>query len=136
MALESRKYHHSTQNQKLHRTVVSDFFRKKSPFPLCFHFTNIYVWLTVFFSTALRVLAWPYLEIKLSYEYIKNKTIDFYTDKPHKNDIFVTSKNVTIGFFVTIWKPGETRAENRPSITKFFPRQRIVFFLILIQQKA
>ena len=40
MALESRKYHHSTQNKKLHRTVVLDFFRKKLTFSLCFHFTN------------------------------------------------------------------------------------------------
>ena len=40
MAPESRKYHHSTQNQKLHQTVFSDFFRKKLTFPLCFHFTN------------------------------------------------------------------------------------------------
>ena len=41
MALESRKYHHSTQNQKKHRTISLDFFRKKSTFPLCFHFTII-----------------------------------------------------------------------------------------------
>ena len=38
MALESQKYHHSTQNQKLHRTVSLDFFRKNLTFPLCFHF--------------------------------------------------------------------------------------------------
>ena len=31
---------HSTQNQKLHRTVPLDFFQKKSTFPLCFNFTN------------------------------------------------------------------------------------------------
>ena len=31
MALESRKCHHSTQNQKLHRTVSLDFFRKNRP---------------------------------------------------------------------------------------------------------
>ena len=29
MALKSKKYHHSTQNLKLHRNVFSDFFRKK-----------------------------------------------------------------------------------------------------------
>ena len=29
MALESRKYHHSTLNQKLHLTVPLDFFLKK-----------------------------------------------------------------------------------------------------------
>ena len=40
MALESRKYHHSTQNRELYQTVSLDFFRKKSTFPLCFHFTN------------------------------------------------------------------------------------------------
>ena len=40
MAPDSRKYHHSTQNQKLHRTVPLDFFQKKSTFPLCFNFTN------------------------------------------------------------------------------------------------
>ena len=40
MALESRNYNHSTHNQKLHQTVSLDFFRKKSTFPLCFHFTN------------------------------------------------------------------------------------------------
>ena len=28
MALESRKCHHSAQNQKLHRTVSLDFFEK------------------------------------------------------------------------------------------------------------
>ena len=37
MALESRKYHHSTQNRVLNCFVR---FRKKSTFPLCFHFTN------------------------------------------------------------------------------------------------
>ena len=42
MALESRKYHHSTQNRELYRTVSLDFFRKKSTFPLCFHFTIIF----------------------------------------------------------------------------------------------
>ena len=41
MAPESRKLHYSTQNQKLHQTVFSDFFRKKLTFPLCFHFTII-----------------------------------------------------------------------------------------------
>ena len=41
MALEGRKYHQSSQNRKLHRTVSLDFFRKKLPFPLCIHFTNI-----------------------------------------------------------------------------------------------
>ena len=41
MALESRKYHHATQNRELYRPVSLDFFRKKSTFPLCFHFTSI-----------------------------------------------------------------------------------------------
>ena len=41
MVLESRKYHPSTQNQKLHRTVSLDFFRKKSTFQLSFHFTTL-----------------------------------------------------------------------------------------------
>ena len=40
MELESRKYHHATQNRKLYRLVSLDFFQKKSTFPLCFHFTN------------------------------------------------------------------------------------------------
>ena len=39
MALESRKYHDSTQNQKLDRILTLDFFRKKLTIPLCFHFT-------------------------------------------------------------------------------------------------
>ena len=35
MALESQKYHHLTQNQKLHRIVSLDFFRTH-------HFTFIH----------------------------------------------------------------------------------------------
>ena len=42
MALDSRKYHHSTQNQKIHRTVSLIFFSKKSNSQLCFHFTINY----------------------------------------------------------------------------------------------
>ena len=30
MTLESRQYHHSTQNQKLHRSVPLDFFFEKN----------------------------------------------------------------------------------------------------------
>ena len=38
MALESQKYYISAQNQKQHRTVSSDFFRKKNQF---YHFIFI-----------------------------------------------------------------------------------------------
>ena len=37
---ESRKYYHSTQNQKLHQTVLTDFFRKITP--KSYFFTNAY----------------------------------------------------------------------------------------------
>ena len=40
MVLESRRYY---ENWELYPTVSSDFFLKKSTFPLCFHFT-IYPW--------------------------------------------------------------------------------------------
>ena len=39
--LESRKYHHSTQNQKFYPIVSLDFFRKKLNFPLCFYCTTL-----------------------------------------------------------------------------------------------
>ena len=38
MTSEIRKYHHSTQNRKLHRTVSLRFFRKKRPSHFVFIF--------------------------------------------------------------------------------------------------
>ena len=40
VALESLNYDHSTQNQKLHQTVVKVCFRKKSSLTVTFHSTS------------------------------------------------------------------------------------------------
>ena len=42
MALESWNYDHSTQNRKLHQTVVTVCFRKKSPLTVTFHSTILF----------------------------------------------------------------------------------------------
>ena len=39
VALETLICDHSTQKRKLHQTVVTDCFRKKSPLTVCFHST-------------------------------------------------------------------------------------------------
>ena len=74
MALESRKYHHSTQNQKLHRTVFLDFFRKKLTFPLWFHFTNT-IWSKIF----VQKLVNPYYKVYYFSE-IKFQILNFFED--------------------------------------------------------
>ena len=53
MALESRKKHHSTQNKKTSSNCILRFFRKKSTFPLCFHFTILksVIYITIHYLT-------------------------------------------------------------------------------------
>ena len=59
LTYESSNYDRLTQNRKLHKTVVTDCFRKKSPLTVTFHSTNISImYQLILCEKSLRVIRW------------------------------------------------------------------------------